>query len=160
MSAVQKRPLSLITHSLPLLTYFSVVVCLRWLYHHMLSVSYISRKSWVLCLLLLCSLKVCANNRVHSGPMVLCFLRITQLQYHHYADQSQGIELLKCFLCIFCLVYPRISQFSQFFQCNIYGAARIQLRHCSYEDCENRENTCSLPYIIIKSVVCPICRPR
>ena len=53
----------------PLLLYFFVVVCLMWLYHHMLSVSYISRESWVLWL---CSLMGCVvNNRVHYEPMVI-----------------------------------------------------------------------------------------
>ena len=32
--------------SFQLLPYFSVVVCLKWLYHHMRSVSYISHDSW------------------------------------------------------------------------------------------------------------------
>ena len=85
----------------PLLSYFSVVVCLRWLYHHMLSVSYIyiyiSRYSWVLFLLLLCSLVMSANNRVHYGLMVvLICLHITLPHYHHYANVSEGIELIIC----------------------------------------------------------------
>ena len=42
-----------------------------WLHHQMLSVSYISRESWVVCLLLLCSLMMCANDRVHCHPMVV-----------------------------------------------------------------------------------------
>ena len=53
-----------------LLSYFSVVVCLTWLFHHTLAVSYISRESWVLCLLLL-SLTVCANNRINYDPIVV-----------------------------------------------------------------------------------------
>ena len=42
---------------------FSVAVCLMWLYQHVISVSYISRKGWVLCILLLCSLMMCAYSR-------------------------------------------------------------------------------------------------
>ena len=38
------------------LSHCSVVMKLRWLHHHMLWVSYISRESWVFCLLFLCSL--------------------------------------------------------------------------------------------------------
>ena len=60
-------------------------------YHHMLSVSYISRDRWVSFLLLFCSLMMRANNPVHYGPMVafVC-LRIT-LRHYHYADVSEVI---------------------------------------------------------------------
>ena len=47
---------------------FSVVVCLMWLCHHMLPVSYVSRESWVLFPLLVCSPMMCTNNRVHYSP--------------------------------------------------------------------------------------------
>ena len=65
---------------------FSVFVCLRWMYHHMLSASYISRESWCCVSLSLCSLVICANNWVHHGPTVLFVsLHITLPHYHHYA---------------------------------------------------------------------------
>ena len=73
-------------HILPL------VVFLRWLYHHMLPVSYVSLKSSVLFPLLLCSLMMCANNRVHFGMRVIFVLN----HYHCYAGVSERIELLKC----------------------------------------------------------------
>ena len=50
---------------LSIVVIFSVVVCLGWLYHHVLSVSYITGDSWVLFLLILCSLMTHINNRVH-----------------------------------------------------------------------------------------------
>ena len=57
-----------------------------------------------LCLLLLCSLMMCANNRVHYSPMVVFVcLHITLPHYRHYADLSEGVELLKCFSSTFCL---------------------------------------------------------
>ena len=89
-----------------MLSYFSVVVCLRWLYHRMLSVSYfsISQEIWILRLSLLCSLMMCANNRVHYGLMVVYgYLHITLPHHHHHSDLSEGIELLKCLSDIFCL---------------------------------------------------------
>ena len=86
-----------------LLSYFFMVVWLSWLHHHMLTVSYISRESWVLCLLLLFSVMMCANNRVHHGPMVVFVcLRITLPHSHHYAYLSEDIELLTCFSDAFC----------------------------------------------------------
>ena len=57
--------------------------------------SYISREVWVLFLLLLCSLMMCTNNRVHYGPMAV-FICLHITHYHHYADVSEGIELVKC----------------------------------------------------------------
>ena len=55
---------------------FPIVVIFPWLcawcgYAIMLSVSYISRESWVLFLLLLCTFMMCANNRINCGPMVV-----------------------------------------------------------------------------------------
>ena len=86
-------------------------MCLRWLYHHMLAVPYISRESWVLCLLLLCRLMMCANNRIHYDLMgVLVCLHIA---LPHYV-LSQGVELLKCLsgnsVSSVCL---RLNKFSQ-----------------------------------------------
>ena len=81
--------------SFPLLSYCSVVMCLVWLQHYMLSVSYIFRESWVLFLLLLCSLMTCGDNRVHYGPIVvvLC-LRVTPLEYHHYTIMQTYLKLV------------------------------------------------------------------
>ena len=73
---------------------FSVIVCLRWLNHHMLSVSYTYHGK---VFLLLCSLMMCKNSRVHYGPMVVFVcVHITMPHYHRYADFSEGVELLKC----------------------------------------------------------------
>ena len=54
----------------PIVIIFFAVVCLRWMYHHLLSVSCISRNNWVLFLLLLCSLMMCVINRVHLWPQM------------------------------------------------------------------------------------------
>ena len=67
----------------------------------------------VLCFLSLCSLVICTNNRVRYGPMVVVIsLHITLPHYHHYADVSESIELLK-YLYILPRVYLNLSQFSQ-----------------------------------------------
>ena len=59
-------------------------------------------------LLLLCSLMLCANDRVNYGPMVVfvCLL-ITLPHYHHYADVPEGIEFLN-YLCVFGVFEPWI----------------------------------------------------
>ena len=64
----------------------------------MLSVSYLSRESWVLFLLTLCSFMMCTNNRMNYDPMVVFVcLHLTphHILYHPYVDVSEGIEHLK-----------------------------------------------------------------
>ena len=100
---------------------------------------HISWESWVLFLDLLCSLMMCANNRVHYGLIVIYgYLHITLPEYHHYADLSESIELQKCFSDIFCLecVSKIRSVLSIIFHA-IYGAVCIQLTCFSYDDCDN-----------------------
>ena len=101
----------------------------------MLSVSYISRESWVFVFLLLSSLMMCTNNRMHCGSMVvLVCLSITVPHYHNYADLSEGIELLKCFSDAFC--FDGVSKIkaivSVIFHTILYGVAFIQFTHYSY----------------------------
>ena len=71
-------------------------------------------------------------------------LHITLIHYHHYADLSEGIELLKYVSCTFCFkcVSEIKSIISTVFHA-IYGAVHIQLTHFSYYDCDN---TCALSY--------------
>ena len=85
---------------------------------------------------ILCSLMMCVNNQVHYGLMVVFVcLHITLPYYHHYADVSEGIELLKCLSDTFCRMCLRLSQFSQLAVC-------IQLTHFSNDDCEKMCTLC------------------
>ena len=100
----------------PLSSYLSVVVCLSFCTimccrFHMISLP----KNWVLCILLLRSLMMCAYNQVHYGSMIIFMcLHIKLPHYHHYADLSEGIELQKCMSGnSVSSVYLRFSQFSQ-----------------------------------------------
>ena len=48
---------------------------------------------------------VFANYRIHCGLwVVFVCLQTTPSHYHHYADLSEGIELLKCLSGICCRV--------------------------------------------------------
>ena len=94
----------------PLLSYFSVVVCLRWLYYHILSsITYISREyrdlvSNICVQSFDVQSMVFANDRIHYGlEVVFVCLQITPSHYHHYADSSEGIELIKCLsgICLY-----------------------------------------------------------
>ena len=104
--------------------------------------------------LLLCNLMMCANNQVHYGlVIVLICLNITLIHYHHYADVSQGFEILTCLPGTFFLsVCLRLSQLSIIFHA-IFGAVCIQLTYLSYDDCV----FVLYLIIIIKSEVWPIC---
>ena len=92
-------------------------------------------KSWIVSLLLLCNLMMCANDRVHYGPMIVFVcLHITVPHYHHYADISEGIGLLKLHSvqCVSNIKSILSSNFPE-----IYGAVCIRFTHFSSNDCEN-----------------------
>ena len=115
-----------------------MVVCLRWLSHHLWSVSYtyiyITGKLGFVSFM-------CANNRIHCDPMVLFVcVYITLIHYRNYADLYEGIEYieLKCLCGTFCLEWmSKIKTILSIIFHAIYGAVRIQLTHFSYDDCEN-----------------------
>ena len=67
------------------------------------------------------------------------YLHMTLPYYHHYAELSEGIELLKCLSDIFChkCVSKIMSVLSIIFRA-IYGAVCIQLTHFSFDDCEKQ----------------------
>ena len=55
------------------------------------------RKSGFFFFLILCSIMMCANNRVHNGLMVIFVcLHFRVPHYHHNAGVTESNELLKC----------------------------------------------------------------
>ena len=57
---------------------------------------------------------VFANDWIHYGlQVVFVCLQITPSHYHHYADSSEGIELIKCFGYMLPSVCLRLRLFSQ-----------------------------------------------
>ena len=80
------------TSTFPIVFICSVVVCLRWLYHNMMSVaSYRSRES-------LAFVSYCAIYVVRKWLSILrpeLYFHITPSHYHHYVDFSQSIEHIK-----------------------------------------------------------------
>ena len=103
----------------PILVIFAVVVCLRWVYYHILlsiifylSLSlyiyiyiYISRERRDLLSIVDVQSMVLANERIYYGLwVVFVCLQITPSHYHHYADLSEGIEVLKYLSSICCRV--------------------------------------------------------
>ena len=63
-------------------------------------------------------------------------MHFTLPHYHHFADASVGIELLKYLSGSFCRVSKIKSILSILFH-SIHAALSSQLTHFSYDDCEN-----------------------
>ena len=81
-------------HPSAILSYYPVVLCLRWLYHHILSVaSYRSWESWVVVSIINAQSMMYANNWVHYGlRVVFTCLHITPSRYYHYAYLCEGVQ--------------------------------------------------------------------
>ena len=84
----------------PSLSYFSVVVCLRCLLHHILSlIAYTFRENRESVFIIIVQFMMSANIRIRFGlQIVLVCLYSTPSHYHH----PEGIELIKCLSDIFC----------------------------------------------------------
>ena len=135
---------------------FSMVVYLRWLYQHMQSVSSISKENRFLLNSLRCTLMMCANIRIHYGPMVtiIClrfqYLIVMIVQTYRMilniydACQVHYVECVSKIKSILSIIFHAI-----------YGAVYKQLTHFAYNDCENM---CILSYYHHhQSKVWPIC---
>ena len=141
-----------------------MVAWLRWLYDVCCQIHIYPEKA-SFCVLLLCNLLICAHNGIHYDSMVVFVcLHITLPHYHHYADLSEGNELLKCLSGTFCLELECVSKIKTILSTSfhpIYGAVCIQLTHLFYDDCEN---TCTLSHTYNGNIVygsiyntCPCC---
>ena len=140
----------------PLLSYFSVVVCLRCLLHHILSlISYTFRQTGNLFSLLLCSLwwvQIVGYVLHCRSYTFVC----TPSHYHHCAKSSEDIELIKCLSDIFCRVCVSkikhtLSVIHYTIHYTICGAVCFQFIHSSCDDWENIYIVCLV--IIINSEV-------
>ena len=88
------------------LSYFSVAVCLRCLLHHILSlIAYTFRENRDFVFIIVVQFMMSANIRIRFGlQIVFVCLYITPSHYHHYANLSADIELIKCLSDMFCRV--------------------------------------------------------
>ena len=108
----------------PLLSYFSVVVCLGCLLHHILSrITYTFRENWNFVLNIVVQFLMRANSRIQYGLQIEFFcLYITPSHYHHCADLSVDIELDTCLPEIFYRVCEQVWAYSlSYLLCNIWG---------------------------------------
>ena len=92
-----------------------MVVCLRCLLHHILSlIVYTFRENREFGFMSIVQFMMSANSRIRFGlQIVFVCLYITPSHYHHCANLSADIELIKCLSDIICRVWVRLSIFSQ-----------------------------------------------
>ena len=85
---------------------FSVVMCLRCLLHYIVSlIAYTFRENRDFIFIIIVQFMMSANSRIRFGlQIVLVCLYITPSHYHHCANLSEDIELIKCLSDIFCQV--------------------------------------------------------
>ena len=114
----------------PLLSYFSMVVCLKCLLHHILSlIAYTFWENREFVFIIIVQFMVSANIRIRFGlQMVLVCLYSTPFHYHHCANLSEGIELIKRLSDIFCQVSKITHIFSVIYY-TICGAVYFQFTY-------------------------------
>ena len=86
----------------PLLSYFSVVVCLRCLLHHILSlIPYTFWKNRDFVFIIIVQFMMSSNSRMRFGLQIVFVCLCITSHYHHCANLSEDIELIKCLSDIF-----------------------------------------------------------
>ena len=102
----------------PLSSYFSVVVCLRYLLHHiLLLIAYTIRESLEFVFIIIVQFMMSANIQIHFDlKIVFVNLYITPSHYHHCASLSEDIELIKCLSDIVCRVCESDKAYSLSYQ--------------------------------------------
>ena len=91
----------------PLFSYFSVVVCLRCLLHHILSlIEYTFWEYRTFVFIISVQFMMSANGRIRFAlQIVLVCLYRTPSHYHHCAKLYEGIEFIKWLPDIYCRVW-------------------------------------------------------
>ena len=119
----------------PLLSYFSVVVCLRCLLHHILSpIAYTFRENREFVFIIV-QFMMSANIRIRFGlQIVLVCLYSTPSHYHHCANLSEGIELINASQIYFVECVSKIKHILSVIHYTIRGAVCYQFTHFSCDD--------------------------
>ena len=135
----------------PVLSYFSMVVCLRCLLHHIQSlIAYTFRENREFVFIIIVQFMMSANIRIRFGlQIVLVCLYSTPFHYHHCANLSEGIELACQIYFVECV--SKIKHILSVIHYTICGAVCFQFTHFSCDDWENIYILCLI--IIIKSEV-------
>ena len=123
----------------PLLSYFSVVVCLRCLLHHILSlIAYTFQENREFVFIIIVQFMMSANSRIPFGlQIVFVCLYSTPSHYHHCANLSEDIELIKCLSDISVECVSKIEHILSVIHYTMCGAVCFQFIHFLYDDWEN-----------------------
>ena len=121
-----------------------MVVCLRCLLNHIvLLIAYIFRDNREFVFIIFVLFIMSANSSIRYGlKIVFVNLYITSFHYHHCANLSEDIELIKCLSDIFCRVC-KIRHILTVIHYTIRGAVCFQFTHFS---CDEWENIYTLSY--------------
>ena len=89
----------------PLLSYFSVGVCLRCLLHHILSlIAYTFRENRVFVFIIIVQFMMTANSWIRFGLQIVFICLYITPSHYYCANLSEDIEPIKCLSDIFCRV--------------------------------------------------------
>ena len=115
----------------PLLSFCSVVVCLRCLLHHiLLLIAYTFRENREFVFIIIVQFIMRANSRIRFVlKIVFVCLYITPSHYHHFANLSEDIELIICLWDIFCRGVSKIRHILSVIHYTIRGAVCFQFTH-------------------------------
>ena len=121
------------------LSYFSVDVCLRCLLYHILTlVAYTFRENRDFVFIIIVQFMMSAKSRIRFRlQIVLVCLYITPSHYHHCANLSEDIELIKCLSDFFIESVSKIKHIFSVFHYTIYGALCFQFTHFHCDDWDN-----------------------
>ena len=124
--------------SLPIII-FSVVVILRCLLHHILSlIAYTLWENRNFVFIIVVQFMMSAKSRIRFGlQIVFVCLYITSSYYHHCANLSEDIERIKCLPDIFVECMSKIKHIFSVIHYTIYGAVCFQFTDFHWDDREN-----------------------
>ena len=122
----------------PLLSNFSVVVCLICSLHHiLLLIAYTFRENREFVFIIIVQFMMSAKSQICIDlKSVSVYLYITPSHYHHCASLSEDIELIRCLSDIVCRVC-KIRHILSVMHCKIRGAVCFQFTHFPWDDWEN-----------------------
>ena len=112
-------------------SYFFVVVCLRCLLHHiMLLIAYTLRENREFVFIIILQFMMSASNRIRFVLKIafVCFY-ITPSHYHHCANLSEDIEIIKCLSDYFVECVNKIGHIISVIHYTICGAVCFQFTH-------------------------------
>ena len=142
-----------------------MVVCPKCLLHHILSlITYISRENREFVSIITVQFMMNANSRIRFGlEIVFVCLYITPSDYHHCANLTEYIELIKCLSDILCRVC-KIKHIFPVIRYTMHGTVSFQFTHFPCDDWGNIHVLSSSNRTIIhclglghETMVCAVC---